>query len=38
LDAAGRPLLASPFRYAVGCYRLRTSFSRTGRTTGRNPG
>ncbi len=38
VDAAGRPLLSSTIRYAGDRYRLRTSFSRTGRTTGRNPG
>lgn len=38
VDAAGRPLLSSTIRYAGDRYRLRTSFSRTGRTSGRNPG
>lgn len=38
VDAAGRPLLSSTIRYAGDRYRLRTSFSRTGRSTARNPG
>ncbi|PZV35641.1 GntR family transcriptional regulator [Mesorhizobium kowhaii] len=38
VDAAGRPLLSSTIRYAGDRYRLRTSFSRTGRSAGRNPG
>jgi DNA-binding GntR family transcriptional regulator len=37
VDAAGRPLLSSTIRYAGDRYRLRTSFSRTGRAPGRNP-
>ena len=37
VDTAGRPLLSSTIRYAGDRYRLRTSFSRTGRATGRNP-
>ena len=37
VDTAGRPLLSSTIRYAGDRYRLRTSFSRTGRPTGRNP-
>jgi DNA-binding GntR family transcriptional regulator len=37
VDAAGRPLLSSTIRYAGDRYRLRTSFSRTGKSAGRNP-
>ena len=32
VDTAGRPLLSSTIRYAGDRYRLRTSFSRTGKT------
>ena len=38
VDATGRPLLSSTIRYAGDRYRLRTSFSRTGRSAARSPG
>jgi GntR family transcriptional regulator len=37
VDVAGRPLLSSTIRYAGDRYRLRTSFSRSGRPAARVP-
>jgi len=37
VDSTGRPLLSSTVRYAGDRYRLRTSFSRSGRSAGRSP-